>query len=491
MRTRTLVAAFVLLIALPGSAAAEPLQRLNVPTDLKVISYYPVDAGWTEMWTKWEPDKIAADLDRAVSLHANTVRAIVQPDTFGYPHPSPVFAGRLQQFVDLAGARGLHVQLTLFDWWYSWWDRRGSQTWLRELLTPYVRDPRIAFVELRNEILPKPETIKWAAAMIKYAHRLLPGTPVTLSVAARNPLRPLAKLKHLLGKVRPDFFDLHYFGGGGETAYSVFAAAKALVAPTPLWIGETGYPTTLEGSGYGGVPRTESAQEAAQTHFLATTAWAARANGLAANGIWVLNDFVPSAVPNHKPELGDPDLHYGLFRVDGTEKPAASTVRDVFSDQLTLGFNNGFEDSVASSSGELVPAEWEMHGANMSFADDATTAATGSASGRMTPNGIASGSFSIVPPDAGVRQGDYASVTAWARRADPAGKVFAVLEWTARSGRVIRRDASVPLPSGFGLWSQLYVSGVAPRNAAYVRIDLVGDGITNAVWFDDVSFVRD
>ena len=365
MSVRAFALASIAALALAGSAGGSQVRRLVVPRELKVVSYYPSDAGWTEMWTKWEPDRIAADFDRAVSVHANTVRAIVQPEVFGYPHPAKLYADRLAQFVSLAGDRGLHVQVTLFDWWYSWWDRRGSQTWARELLAPYVGDPRIAFVELRNEMLPKPETTSWAAEMIPFLRRLLPGTPVTISVAGRDPLKRLRALKRGLGDVRPDFFDLHFFGGGGETAYSIFAEAKRIVAPTPVWIGETGYPTITVGSGFGGVPRTRAAQEAAQVEFLAATNWAARANGLAANGIWQLSDLVPAAVPDRVAAAEDPDLHYGLFRVDGTPKPATALVRASFDGATPTDFNNGFEDSV-----DGVPARWEMTGDGMWFAAD-------------------------------------------------------------------------------------------------------------------------
>jgi hypothetical protein len=54
---------------------------------------------------------------------------------------------------------------------------------------------------------------------------------------------------------------------------------------------------------------------------------------------------------------------------------------------------------------------------------------------------------------------------------------------------VIDRDASPQLETA-GVWSQLFVSGRAPRNAAYVRIDLVGKRLAAPAWFDDVAFSR-
>ena len=487
---RLLVVMAVALVVVPSAAA---LNWLDVPRELKVVSYYPTNAGWTEMWTNWEPNVITTDFERAASLDANTVRAIIQPDTFGWPHPSPVYTARLAQFVAMAADHGLHVQLTLFDWWYRWPHVRESKTWVRELLTPYVDDPRIAFVELRNEILPKKETDTWARKMIPYVQALLHGaTPVTLSVAGHDPVRRLALLKKGLGDVQPDFFDLHYFGGqGGATAYDVFAQAKAIAAPTPLWIGETGYATLPDASGYGGIPETTAAQEAAQSRFLEAVNWAARANGLPPNGVWALNDLVPGAVPDRVAREDDPELHYGLFRVDGTAKPAASIVRAAFDDSTPLDFDAGFEDAVPSASGIVVPAQWEMSGRDMVFTRDTTVAASGVASARMAPyGGGGTGSFSIVPPDGGMHGGTRIDVAASAERADPNGQVFLVIEWHDGAGRLLRRDASDALGANATTWAALSVSGVAPRTAAYARVDLVARNVTAPVWFDDVTFTR-
>src|SRR5205807_260971 len=96
MRLRTWlvgVVALGALLAAPGAGTGSTtLPRLHPPWDLKVVSYFRVDAGWTKMWTDWQPDRVDADLARAASLGANTVRAILQPDTFGFPHVSQEYA---------------------------------------------------------------------------------------------------------------------------------------------------------------------------------------------------------------------------------------------------------------------------------------------------------------------------------------------------------------------------------------------------------------
>jgi hypothetical protein len=488
------VLALALAFVPAAGARVHGLSRLAAPRDLRVMSYYPSNAGWTEMWTNWEPAQIASDLDHAVALHANTVRAIINPQTFGYPNVLPTYADRLQQFVSLAADRGLHVQLTLFDWWYQWFEIRRSETWARQLLTPYVGDPRIAFIELRNELTTQWHVLRWARFLLPYVQNLMQRqTPVTISVAGNNPVAQLEKLKKGLRKTHPDFYDIHYFGGdGGATAYNVFARARALVAPAPLWIGETGCPTVVDGNGCGGSPYTSAAQEAAQVRFFETVEWAARANGLAPPGVWTLNDLHPAAIPNKLVRDDDPELHYGLYRLDGTPKPAADIVRAGFDETTPLDFNTSFEASVTDPSGFVVPAEWEMHGSDTIFTQDRARAAVGTASARITPYGPAggTGSYSIVPPDGGVVAGERVAVRVSAERSDANGRVFLVIEWHDAANRLLKREASADLPADATSWAPLDVSSVAPRNAAYARIDLVAEKVTAPVWFDDVSFSR-
>ena len=366
LRLRTsllgLIACYAVLAVPGGVSGSSTLPRLDVPRDLKVVSYFPADAGWTEMWTDWQPDRIDADLARAASLNANTVRAIVQPDLFGYPHPTQKYTSRLAEFVSLAAAHGLHVQLTIFDWWYRWEDVAGSKTWAKELLSPYVNDPRIAFVELRNEILPNEATMPWVRVMVPFVQGLLVDVPVTLSVAGPNPPARLGILARGLGWVQPDFWDIHDFSGDGGVTYALIKRAQLVAGMTPVWIGEAGYPTTTVVSGCGGVPLTASAQEAAQAHFFSVVSWAARAAGAPPVGVWVLDDMVPAAVPDRPVVEENPELHFGLFRLDLSAKPAAGTVRAVFSGSAPVSFNEGFEQAVTSETGASVPAEWSMTG---------------------------------------------------------------------------------------------------------------------------------
>lgn len=487
MRHRALLLA-VALLAGPASASARPdavePRRLDVPRDLRVVSYYPSDAGWTRMWEPWRPDRIAADLRRLRRLNANTVRIVLPAHSFGYPEPRPEYLERLREFVAIAARSGLHVHFTLFDWWGEYGDVAGSKQWARAVLAPYVGDGRIAFVELRNELdTDDPAALAWARELVPWVRRLLRETPVTLSVGGLAPRRSLRTLVAALPPAaRPDFFDAHYFTGGGELAERVFADLRDIAAPTPLWIGELGYPTSSTLTGYRGVPLTPSAQEAAQQHFFRLAFAAARRAGLPRPGLWILDDFVPGAIPESDVNAREPEYRFGLFRADGSPKPAAATVQRLFGGALDLGFNGGFETRVADFDGAAVPAVWGAEG-ELRLLYDRTSPHSGRGAALVDGAGGA-GTFTVTPVTPGVRRGRSVELTAWLRGGG--GAVTVSVAWFDRYDRQIGETAASAVPTP--VWRRLRAAGRPPAGAEYGRIVVRAAGSAGARWLDDVSF---
>ena len=164
---------------------------------------------------------------------------------------------------------------------------KARSSGLEPYLERYVGDARIAFVELRNEVdTTDADAVAWTRELVPWLRDLLhEQTPVTVSVGGNAPAHDLRALVAALpADARPDFFDAHYFTGGGEQAQQVFATLRKLADPTPLWIGELGYPTSTTHSGYPGVPLTPSAQEAAQAHYFKLCFGALARLGLPAPG---------------------------------------------------------------------------------------------------------------------------------------------------------------------------------------------------------------
>jgi hypothetical protein len=466
------------------SDAGPEQRRLTVPRELRAVSYYPADAGWTQMWETWRPERIASDLRRLRSLNANTVRIVLPAHFFGYPVPEQRRLEQLRELVELAGGAGLHVQFTLFDWWGEYHDVAGSKRWARAVLEPYVGDPRLAFVELRNEIdAADQEALAWARELIPWLRDLLHRrTPVTLSVGGLRPVRDLRALVAALPeRARPDFFDAHYFTGGGERAQRVFAELKDVAAPTPLWIGEVGYPSSTTVTGYEGVPLTASGQEAAQEHFIKLCFAALGRLGLPAPGLWILDDFAPGAIPQSDVSPREPEYRFGLFREDGSAKPAAALVRRLFAGGTDAGFNGDFELEALGEDGRAVPAVWGSTG-SLRLVRDAR-AHRGRAAALVAGPAGGSGAFSVSPVAAPVERGGGAEVGAWIRGT---GTVRLGITWFDRYLRKVG-ESSTGGRAGRS-WRAVVAGGAPPAGAEFARVTVRVDRLTGPVWLDDVTF---
>ncbi len=292
--------------------------------DLKEVNYYPAAAGHTYMWSRFDPTAINRDFARIRALGANAVRIFIQPSVFGFPAIRPVMANRLSEVIRLAARHSLWVHLTLFDWWSQYSDTHGSKEWVASLLSRYRDDPRIAVVELQNEIYPQNRAaVAWASLMLPYLSTVLPGTLRTVSTGSVRP-ELFALFTHELKRSPPDFWDYHYYGPAA-TAYSVLSRIKSLAAPRPLFVGETGYSTDA-------TPGGQAAQEQAQAAYYQAVFTAAAALGLPNPAPWMLNDFSPGAIPPESRAARDPAQYgYGLFQLNGTPKPAAAVVSRAFS----------------------------------------------------------------------------------------------------------------------------------------------------------------
>ena len=237
-----------------------------------------------------------------------------------------------------------------------------------------------------------------AQLLLPYVHNVLAGVPVTTSVTINEGNQNLQTVVNGLGSVRPDLYDVHFYGQDGQ-AYARLRAAQQLVAPVLVVLGETGYATTVGNATVPGLAKTQASQEAYQEHYLRSVDYAARLLGIPA-APWILNDFTPAAWPGASATL------FGLYRVDGTPKPAVATEAAYFAGQpLSTGFNQGFEQ-VTRAGSQIEPLLWrDYQPAEVSaqFAADPTVAHSGSYSARIS--GTSGGqygcaSFYLVPPSA-------------------------------------------------------------------------------------------
>jgi hypothetical protein len=303
---------------------------------LREMNYYPTTDGWGGVWGDWRPAMLNADMARIASLGANAVRVFVQPAAFGFPTPMPRYLSELAQMVSIAASHGLRVHLTLFDLWHDYANIAASRQWAAMILRPFYRDPRIAVVELQNEIDPDSfVATTWAKAMLP-AIRADSGAPVTVSVGGWDSAAELGRLVSALGSAQPDFYDLHAYGPPSD-APRVFQTAKQLVGGRPLFIGETGYSTSPLNLAIPGVVPTTAAHESEQAAYFSAIEQDTRSAGLPPAAPWTLYDFAST-------KYIDPvEQHFGLFRLDGSAKPAAAVVKAFFASAAS--------DSASSPSG--------------------------------------------------------------------------------------------------------------------------------------------
>ena len=469
LRRLLVVGAGGLCIALPASAHADSRPSFTVPGQMRLIAYYPASNGWTYMWTHWNPAEIDRDFGLAAELHGNTVRIFVQPVAFGWPHPTAQAAAKLDTVFALAAKHGLTLELTLFDWWFDWKDVAGSETWVHSLLAPYAHDPRLAAVELRNELDPGDlAAAAWARTMIPYLHTILPGVPVTLSVSANDPVNKLTTLSHELAPVAPDFWSFHYYDKA-EYAYWTLQAARAAVAPVPLVLGETGYQP-----GTSSPPARGTADVAAEEmRYFRTIMNATALLGMPPAGIWVLLDFTHAASPNRMPAV---EYTYGLFHTDGTPKPSAAPVAAAFANpgRVDANFDGDFEQPGLST--------WRAHGSGVATRDTLVVhQGTGSA------ELAGAGSLTTIPPDPWVTAGQKLTLTAWARGLSATGTTQVAIRWFTADRTLLAESGSQPLPPGSSDWTQLTATGTTPFGAAFVELVLSTAGNSGSARIDDVT----
>jgi hypothetical protein len=437
------------------------------------------------MWTHWQPKSIDRDLGRIAGLHANAVRVVLFP-SLGYPHPSQGEKRELARFLRLAARHRLRVQLTLFGIWQEYRDLSGSRRWVQEILAPYRNDHRIAFVELQNEIpTANEDALAWARAIAPCVHALIGKIPLSLSVSGSEGVAGLERLRR--ARIPLDAYSFHYYGPA-PLAYRVLAEARRVAGNTPLFIGETGYstdPTSRQDL----MPGDQLWWNAYQDQYLRTVAYAALALHLPVPAPWTYTDFSRGAFPlSSGAGQNAAEYQYGLVQADGNPKPAASTIRRMFSrPSVSLQFNNGFEQ--AGTSG--LPLNWMIwEPQNGIFARDTQVAHSGQASVSISQSHAAPNGYPAfyLSPIQFIQPGRAYVASAWVRGQEATGVTHVALSWFDSSGKFLTTTASPDMQPGTTDWSQLAVTARAPDNAASVQLHLVSADNSGTAWFDDVTF---
>lgn len=327
-----------LALSLASATIASGLAPLDALAydDYRVVNWYPVANPGPALWTAFDITTVGPDMANIAGLNANMVRIFLDYPAFGDP-PSAAKLNQLEQVITLAEAHGLHIWLTLFDGTVSYATPAAHHTWVANVLTPYIGDPRITVVEVRNEVDYTDATAAaWATNIGAYIKSLAGGWKVTTSVA--DPLGIVATsyaamVTAMAGIV--DFYSIHLFDKL-ERCYGTIKQCQAIAGP--VFVGETGF-TSYSTYSYQHVPTGTNARLAYQDFWYRCLFAVCRAAGVPKPGVWVLNEFALAA------GFGGVEQHYyGLFDLTGAEKPAAPTVREYFGGNvIDRSYNGGFE----------------------------------------------------------------------------------------------------------------------------------------------------
>ncbi|AEV87784.1 glycosyl hydrolase [Actinoplanes sp. SE50] len=447
--------------------------RLDAVRTAKTINYYPSNAGWSAMWTRFDAARIEADLTKAAALGADDVRVIVFPSTFGYPTPKADYTARLNKLISIADGHGLTVKLTLFDWWEGYTDTAGSAAWARAVLAPYANDPRVLSVEVQNEFDPSDaRAVTWVKKIIPSIRAAVPTMPLTLSVSGATGSNGLSQIRATLAATPLDYLDFHFYGNS-ERSLAEIRTAQAAAAPLPIVIGETGLSTV-------------SGTEGEQAAYLARVFAAARVAGVGSVAPWTLTDFSDGAIPTNSAVSKIPAQYkYGLYRADGSAKAAAAVVKAYWAGQpltnsvLDLGFEAPAGNSpwrpYLSDAGPAVRVNGVAHSGSGSVKFTGTS---------HTDDGLPAIRTAPVTP---VQPGLRWHAEAWAKGQNLTGTTQIALSWFDANDRWLGQTSSRALPTGTTGWTKLTVDATAPAGAAGVQLHLKSGNNRGTAWFDDVT----
>jgi hypothetical protein len=480
----------------PAAARAGTAPAASAASPLREVSYYPKNYAWERFWQNWAQAKpeMDIDLDRIQALGANTVRIFLHPAVFGYPIPTGTMLSNFEEALALIAAHGLKAHVNLFDCSEPFNEIGNSQTWLAAVVGPHKNDPRIAIWELRNEIgLNQPEIRTWVQQMFPYLKQQAGGTWATLSVTRVDLLDDVIELT---GATPPDIYSLHWYPPGDilwtRALSDMLDSALLLVPKEKLLIGEFG----LSSSEY---------SEETQADLYNDVLYYTSQKGITNLGAWTLNDF-PVGTPQCNGDIPRSlEWYFGLYRGDGTEKPAAEILRQAFNGKSPTAPKGPSLHNLSFETANTDPLRisnwwsWDEQWTGQTWAvRDTVVSRTGSCSVQLNGPGTPNGSEPIMVglyfvPALEVHPSLRYNLEAYVRTENLNGQALIVLSWLDKNGVWLGQATSPDFTlSTQTYWERLFIDRAQPpAEAAVVQVFLEMKSTNSAtkVWFDDVRLV--
>jgi hypothetical protein len=287
------------------------------------INYYPAKTPWSKFWPGFDRDQVAKDMFLIKSLGANAVRIFLQRDAFIDPTQAPASLDKLRILLEDAKQAGLVVVPTLFDMRSGYepgiWP--NDYLWLQKVLPVLDAAHNVAYVDLKNE--PDLDytahgmgTVRaWLMTMAAASRQIAPDLPLSIGWSRAE------RAGDLLDVV--DVVSYHDYQSISTSATRL-AEVQKLAGNKPVQVTEIGASSWSALAGR--LPHSEKSQAETLSERLDAL------HGASGLFVWTLHDFPepdPKAV-GRSPWRKGLQSHFGLFSMDGTEKPSAQIVRNTF-----------------------------------------------------------------------------------------------------------------------------------------------------------------
>jgi endo-1,4-beta-mannosidase len=299
------------------------------------FNYYPRLHPWrTFNIGEWEPRAVEYELRLGAGLGANTVRMFIdyqfsldntkaQQPRDAYFAPIPRYIANVREFLDIAGRLDLKVIVTLFDsldWFiYQPQNHWMAEEYLKELIPPFVNDPRVLCWDLQNEP-DRAIRLVGSDSVIPFFKRIA----AQIRQMDSNHLQTIGWIDRARAKYFADLDDSLDFW-----CFHFYDAADQLNDLVQFYKTKTTKPVLLEefGLATGGPGPNGQHSELDQAVHYNIVLTILEANQMCGSVFWILTDF-PVGLAGNPPLLNDsPENHFGIFRLDYSEKPAAAEIR--------------------------------------------------------------------------------------------------------------------------------------------------------------------
>ena len=293
------------------------------------INYYPQATPWTAFWPNYDPQQTTSDFALVRALGLNTVRIFLPYTDFG---GAAVTAQRRAQLTDLlsrAEVAGLKVIVTLFDHHTD----HHPATWaadarhLATLIPEFADHPAILAWDIKNEpdrdyaFNSQPLVDAWLRFVINHVRRHDPHHLITIGWSTPEAATALHDLVDLVA--------YHYFDDANAYLPRV-AALQQATGNKPLLLEEFTFSTWNS-------PFFPGQTELEQQNYYAAILNAHQSLDTLGYLVWTLYDFAEVPLAEFRmPWQRAAQAHMGIFRRDGTAKPAAALVASHADRNVTL-----------------------------------------------------------------------------------------------------------------------------------------------------------